>query len=124
MEENDKKTPFIRWYDKDEAIASSMKTLENAPDKLKRQIATYLIEEVISRKPYCDMFPLDTHYLILSENRRRRWYDYDETVRIFIELLRHSSESQQKAVFNMVDAFITSLMETYEPDEDEEQSSE
>lgn len=109
---NDNNTSHnIRWYDRDEIVSQSMNLLKDVPDSLKRQVATYLVEEIIARKPYIDMLPFDTHYLILSENRRRRWYDYDETVRIFVELLRHTSDDQKRVVCLLVLSFVESLEE-------------
>lgn len=112
MSSNNKNGKTIRWYDKNDNVSESMKRLQNLPDETKRQVATYLIEEVISRKPYCDMLPLDTHYLILSEDRRRRWYDLDEILHIFVELLRHTSDEQKLALSEMVDQFVATISET------------
>jgi hypothetical protein len=106
MNNDDNKSLNIRWYDRGDEVSESMKLLEDLPDSLKRRVATYLIDEIINRKPYCDMFTLDTHYLIISEIRRRRWYDYDEAVRIFVELVRHTSEQQQKEICAMVLSFL------------------
>lgn len=109
---NDNKSPKIsRWYDRVSSSSDTMNRLKNTPDSLKRQVSTYLINEIISKKPYIDMIPLDVHYLVLSENRRRRWYDFDECVRIFVELLRHCSESQKAEVCNMIDLFIDKASE-------------
>lgn len=113
MSDEEKMAKTIRWYDRDDVVAKSMEILQEIPDESKRLVASYLVEDIIQRKPYCDMFPLDTHYLILSENRRRRWYDFDETVRIFIELLRHTSDVQKRDICEMVLSFVDSL-----PDED------
>ncbi|MEW5821488.1 MAG: hypothetical protein AB1782_14950 [Cyanobacteriota bacterium] len=112
MNEDDKKANTIRWYDRDGIVAKSMNLLQEIPDDLKRQVASYLVDDIINRKPYCDMFPIDTHYMILSEQRRRRWYDFDETIHIFVELLRHASEAQRVAISQMVIDFIETLIET------------
>ena len=55
------------------------------------------------------MYPLDTHYLILSETRRNRWYDYDETVHIFMELLRHCSDQQKIDISQKLLCFVEEL---------------
>lgn len=111
MDQNNENGKTIRWYDRNDNVSESMKKLQHLPDSIKRQIATYLIEDVISRKPYCDMLPLDTHYLILSEDRRRRWYDLDEILHIYVELLRHTSEEQKIALSDMLDQFVSTISE-------------
>jgi len=109
MNEDEKKEKTIRWYDRDDKVSKSMNILKNIPDDSKRQITTYLVEEIITRKPYCDMFPLDAHFLILSEQRRRRWYDFDEALHIFVELLRHSSDAQKIEISEMVLNFVKTI---------------
>jgi hypothetical protein len=108
------KSQISRWYDQNQNVAKSMDLLENLPDTVKKRVAAYLIEDLITKKPYSDMLPIDVHYLVLSENRRRRWYDFDESVRIFVELLRHSSDTQKNEICEMVMAFLNKLLENPE----------
>jgi hypothetical protein len=114
MSSENNKSKISRWYDRNDSISVSMHLLESVPDNLKRQVANYLIEDLITKKPYSDMLPIDVHYLVLSENRRRRWYDFDESVRIFVELLRHSSESQRLEISDKLEGFIKKILETPE----------
>ena len=109
MDDIERKAKTTRWYDRDDTVSKSMNMLNKIPDSLKRQVATFLVEDIINRKPYKDMFTLDTHYLILSEDRRNRWYDFDETIHIFVELLRHTSDDRKKELADLVIDFITSL---------------
>lgn len=111
MQNGDKDNKTIRWYDGNETLQNAMQLLQDLPDSFKRQVATYLVQDIISRKPYCDMLTLDAHYLIMSEDRRRRWYDFDEAFHIFIELVRHSSEDQRTIIAELVIQFICNLKE-------------
>ena len=96
MSESDKS--FKRWYDDDPMTSQCVKMLESVQDSLKRQTATFLMNEIVSKPPYIDMLPDEIINLIESEGRKRRWYDFDEVMRIFLELLRHSSEDIRKNI--------------------------
>ncbi|OGH97483.1 MAG: hypothetical protein A2287_05740 [Candidatus Melainabacteria bacterium RIFOXYA12_FULL_32_12] len=89
---------FKRWYDEDPVVSRCIKMLECIQDSLKRQTATFLMNEIISKPPYVDMLPDEIISLIGSEDRKRRWYDFDEIMRIFLELLRHSSVDTRKKI--------------------------
>lgn len=88
MEE--KNETFKRWYDVDPVVAKCVTLLENLPENLKRQTSSYLMEKIIEKPPFSEMLPEDVFKLATEEQRRRRWYDEDEILRIFVELLRHS----------------------------------
>ena len=50
------------------------------------------MEEIISRHPE------SIYETVMEEQRKRRWYDFDEVCKIFIELLRHLPDETKKEV--------------------------
>ena len=100
---------FKRWYDEDPIVAQCLKKLETLQDSLKRQTANYLMQEIINKPPYVDMLPDDIFNLATGESKRRRWYDFDEVVRIFIELLRHAQPDTRRTIAVTAVAFIEDL---------------
>ena len=100
---------FKRWYDEDAIVAKCVRLLENIQDTIKRQTATFLMDEIISKPPFSEMVPDDVINLVLSEGRRRRWYDFDEIIRIFMELLRHAPLEIKKEIAIKAVTFIEHL---------------
>jgi hypothetical protein len=88
----DQEKNFVRWYDKDPVVSKCVKLLEEVDRKKKHQTATFLMDQIISSSPYNQMMPDDIFSLVMEEHRSRRWYDYDDVCKIFMELMRHSSE--------------------------------
>ena len=107
MAENDRN--YTRWYDEDPLVAKSVGKLEKLQDSHKRKTATFLMDQIIKKPPYINMLPDDTVNLVLSETRIRRWYDFDEVVRIFIELLRHSDPEARQQIAVIAITFIEDL---------------
>ena len=89
---------FQRWYDKDSVVSKCINILENIDNTKKHQTANFLMNEIISKPPYNEMLPDNIYNLIMEEKRNRRWYDFDEISRIFMELLRYSSEKTRKKI--------------------------
>ena len=100
---------YIRWYDGDPVVAKCIGLLEGVRDSLKRQTATFLMGQIILKPPYSDMLPDEVFNLITSETRKRRWYDFDETIKIFMELLRHSSEEVRRQICITAITFIEDI---------------
>lgn len=100
---------FARWYEKDPDVAKCFEIMEHLDDRKKRQIATFLMNEIISRPPYTNMIPDEIFELATSEEQKRRWYDFDEVSRIFTELLRHSSDETKKEIAIKAITFIQDL---------------
>jgi|GEM_PF-893211 len=89
---------YTRWHDQDVIVAKCISLLENIKDSIKRQTATFLMDEIISKPPYNNMLPEEIYNLALSETRKRRWYDMDEVLRLFVEMLRHCPPEARKEV--------------------------
>ncbi|MEI8390358.1 MAG: hypothetical protein WCG23_10805 [bacterium] len=107
MDEENK--AFTRWYEQDPVVAECFKIMEQLDDRKKRQTATFLMNEIISRPPFSEMIPDDIFKLATGEEQKRRWYDYDEVSRIFAELLRHSPDETKKEIAIKAITFIQDL---------------
>lgn len=108
MSENQQ--PIQRWYEEDPIVLRCVTLLEGLDDSIKRKTATYLMDEIINKPPYCNMLPDEIFSLITSETRRRRWYDFDEVIRIFVELLRYSPNEDRKNICIASIKFMENLM--------------
>jgi hypothetical protein len=106
---SDENKTFIRWYDKDPVVSKCFEIMEKLDDRKKRQTATFLMNEIISRPPYSEMVPDEIFKLATGEEQKRRWYDFDEVSRIFTELLRHSSDEIKKEIAVKAITFIQDL---------------
>ncbi|MFH0703322.1 MAG: hypothetical protein V2B14_07310 [bacterium] len=101
---------FSRWYDKNEIVSKCMEILGDVQDSLKRKTATYLMDEIIKKEKYINALPEDIYSRITSEiKRRRRWYDFEEIARIFVELLKHCPDEIQKEIAVKAITFIENL---------------
>lgn len=81
---------FERWYDKDPVVARCVSMLEKTEKFKQHKVAAFLSEDIISS------LPDDIYDRVTGEHRKRRWYDFDEVCKIFMELLRHSSDEDRK----------------------------
>ena len=108
MTENNR--DFTRWYDEDKVVSRCISILKGLQDSLKRKTATFLMEQIINKPPYIDMLPEEILNTIMNEARSRRWYDFDEVVRIFMELLRHSSPETRRKIAIIAITFIEDLV--------------
>jgi len=100
---------FTRWYDKDPVVSKCFEIMEQLDDGKKRQTATFLMDEIISKPPYVEMIPDEIFKLATGEEQKRRWYDYDEVSRIFAELVRHSDDAAKKEIAVKAITFIQDL---------------
>jgi hypothetical protein len=100
---------FLRWYDKDPVVSKCFEIMENIDTKKKRQTATFLMDEIISKPPYSGMIPEKIFELATGEEKKRRWYDFDEVSRIFAELMRHSTDEVRKEISIKAITFIQDL---------------
>ncbi|MEI7474016.1 MAG: hypothetical protein WCK67_04490 [bacterium] len=107
MDENS--ATIKRWYEEDPIVEKCVKSMETLPEVIKRQISSYLMEKIIEKPPFCDMLPDDVFKLATQEYRRRRWYDEDEILRIFVELLRHSPLETKRNLSQIAISFIEDL---------------
>lgn len=107
MEET--KEIFKRWYDEDPVVAKCVTILETLPELTKRRASSYLMEKIIEKHPFCDMLPEEVFNLATHESEKRRWYDEDEILRIFIELLRHSPKEVKRNLSQIAITFIEGL---------------
>lgn len=89
-------TDYKRWYDQDPSVSQCFNMFEKVSPKVKHKLATFLMEEIINKPPYFDMISDEIFELATGEPERRRWYDDDEIVRIYVELLRHVDADIQK----------------------------
>jgi len=102
-------TKIKRWYDEDPIVLKCITMLENLLDYQKRQTATFLMEEIINKPPFSEMMPEEVFNLATAEARKRRWYDFDEVTRIFIELIRHASNELKRETALKALAFMDDL---------------
>lgn len=100
---------FKRWYDVDRVVSTCIRMLENLDESQKNQTASFLMEKIIKQPPFSEMLPEDVFNLINKETRKRRWYDYNETTRIFVELLRQSPDENRKDIAIWAITFIEDL---------------
>ncbi len=89
---------YKRWYDKNEITSRCINLLEELEDPLKRQVSTWLMNEIIEKPPYKDMLPKEIESMVHCEQRRRRWYDYDEVCRIYVELVKNAPDKLQTKI--------------------------
>lgn len=109
MSENTQLT-YKRWYEEDPVVTRCLTLLEGLDDSMKRQTATYIMDEIINKPPYTEMLPEEVFNLVLSETRKRRWYDFDEVTRIFIEMLRHSPSDIRRQISVQCIKFVEGIM--------------
>lgn len=100
---------YSRWYEKDPVVSKCFEIMEQLDERKKRQTATFLMTEIISKQPYSDMIPEKIFELVTGEENKRRWYDFDEVSRIFAELIRHCPEETKKEVAIKAITFIQDL---------------
>lgn len=117
---------YKRWYEKNELIQKCVTSIEELPDTKKHQVATYLMDEIINKPPLVDMMAEDVYKMATSETRRRRWYDFDEVIRLFIELIRQVDEQTQKDIAIKSIKFVSDItiqpvksIELQEPEENQ-----
>lgn len=103
---------FKRWYEEDSVVAACISKLETLQESLKRQTANYLMEEIINKPPYSEMVADDIFKLATEESQRRRWYDFDEVIRLFIELLRHAPAETRREIALKSISFIEDLSDS------------
>ena len=89
---------YKRWHDEDPVVSKCIKMLENIQESIKRKTATFLMNEIINKAPYDTMLPEEVYNLVTSETRKRRWYDADEVIRLFMELLRNCTPEAKKDI--------------------------
>lgn len=109
---------FKRWYEEDAVVSACVQKIENLHESLKRQTANYLMEEIINKPPYSEMVADDIFKLATAESQRRRWYDYDEVIRLFVELLRHAPAPTRREIALKSISFIEDLGEQQDIDID------
>ncbi len=88
----------LRWYEKDELTAKFLHMFENLSDSNKRKTAIFLVDEIINKPPYNEMLSEDVFNAATSESQKRRWYDFDEVIRIFAELLKNLNDDARKEI--------------------------
>lgn len=89
---------YKRWHDEDPIVSKCLNMLENIKESIKRKTATFLMNEIINKSPYDAMMPEEVFALVTSETRKRRWYDVDEVIRLFIELLKNCTPEAKKEI--------------------------
>lgn len=89
---------FKRWHDEDPIVSKCIQMLENIQESIKRKTATFLMNEIINKSPYDSMLPDEVFALVTSETRKRRWYDADEVIRLFVELLKNCTPEAKKEI--------------------------
>lgn len=83
---------FERWYDRDPVVSKCVAKLEKIEKRKQHRVAAFLTDEIISR------LSGDVYDKVTGETRKRRWYDFDEVCKIFMELLRLLPEDQKKEI--------------------------
>ncbi len=101
--------PYVRWYDKDPIVSKCFKLIESLEDSKKHQVATFLMGSIIMQPPYSSMMPSKVSSLMSIEEPKRRWYDYDESIRLFIELIKNVSDDTKREIAIRAIGFIEDL---------------
>lgn len=101
---------FVRWYDKDEVVSRCVHLLESVPDSLKRKTATFLMDQVIQKPTFENLVPDEIVDMATGDDRRRRWYDFDEVVRIFIELLKNCPDQDKRHIATKAICFVEDMI--------------
>lgn len=83
---------YQRWYDTDPVVSRCVHKLENIEKFKQHQVATFLTDEILND------FSEDIYEKVVGEDRKRRWYDFDEACKIFMELMRHLPEESKKEI--------------------------
>jgi len=91
---------YQRWYDKDPIVSKCVSILENTAIVRQHRVAAFLMDEIITQ------LPDDIYEKVMTEERKRRWYDFDEVCKIFMELLKHSSEETKKQIAVKIITFL------------------
>ena len=91
---------YQRWYDKDPIVSKCVSILENTAIVRQHRVAAFLIDDIITQ------LPDDISEKVMTEERKRRWYDFDEVCKIFMELLKHSSEETKKQIAVKIITFL------------------
>jgi hypothetical protein len=108
---------YKRWYDEDSIVTKCIILLENLDNNLKHKTATFLMEQIIHTPPFSDMLDEKVYEIATAEAARRRWYDYDEIVRILVELMRHSNAEIRRLIAIKAISFIEdALSEDEQPE--------
>lgn len=100
---------FQRWYDKDPVVSKCVNLLENIETVKKHRTATFLTNKIILRPPYSSMLPEDLYNLVMEEQRKRRWYDFDEILKIFMELLKNAPEEARREIATRAVVFLETV---------------
>jgi hypothetical protein len=108
MEKN--MTEFKRWYDEDPIVTKCITLLEGLDNRLKHQTATFLMTQIVHTQPYSDMLDEKVFEIATGETKRRRWYDYDEIVRILVELMRYSTPEIRKLTAIKAISFVEDVL--------------
>ena len=108
---------YKRWYDEDPIVTRCITILENLDNNLKHQTATFLMAQIIHTPPYSDMLDERVFEIATGETKRRRWYDYDEIVRILVELMRFSTPEIRKLTAIKAISFVEDVLSEDKPSE-------
>ncbi len=109
-----KPSEYKRWYDNNKITSRCVELLEQLSDRDQRKTATFLMNEIISQPHFSQMLPKDIFNHTNSEKRRNRWYDEEEAIRIFMELLKICPEAEQKTVATKAIIYMEGLKEYQE----------
>ncbi len=102
---------YKRWYDNNKITSRCVELLEKLSDGDQRKTATFLMNEVISQPHFSKMLPKDIFECTNSETRRNRWYDEEEAIRIFMELLKVCPQAEQTTIATKAIIYMEGLKE-------------
>ena len=102
-----------RWYEKDKVVHNCANKLEKLEPHFQRQVSSYIMDELLNTPPYITMLEEQIIKLATNESTpKRRWYDFSQTVHIFMELLKNLSEEKARKICIQVITFIEDLAPT------------
>lgn len=111
-----------RWYDCDPALKRALESLRAAPDKYQAQVALNIIKIVLEHQIETQTGKESDDYKGILDysstgnspteaERRRRWYDINETLRSAIHLLRDCPDDLQDSVVPTVTRMIEDTLQ-------------
>ncbi|MDD3593724.1 MAG: hypothetical protein PHX18_03750 [Candidatus Gastranaerophilales bacterium] len=84
-----------RWYEINSMVNVLFSLFEKADDEEKKSVISFMTQELINLRPYDKLDVASVFKMATGEQARNRWYDKDESVRIFVELLKNLSDDDK-----------------------------
>ena len=103
---------YVRWYDKDPDLSSLMKFLEGLNEELREEIATDLIQIILSELKTNK----DGEISVLADNKiseYKRWYDKNLYLHSAVEIIKNLDSDQRKEIISLIMESIVQILAQY-----------